>query len=246
MSTKRFTIVAAIAVAAVSLAGSAQAQMWGGPYGGAYFGGMGYPGMGFGWGLGYGGAGSTAAGGFLLGSAAQTAAAGQYNLLTSMGEKNYQDAYEHWIDNQKKREETYFEMRRMNASYRAETRRPTPSMEKLISFSNSRIPARLTAEQWDPAKGEIRWPNILKREEFAPQREALDSLFVERVKQPYSTGLGTENYREVRIITDGMHDVLRTLIGEITPDEFIVGNKFLNSLAYEARFDPDLNIVKNK
>lgn len=243
MSTKRFTIVTAIAVAVVSVAGSAQAQMMGGPYGGAYFGGLGYPGFGYGWG--FMGAGSTAAGGFLLGSAAQTMAAGQYNLMTSIGEKNYEDAYEHWIDNQKKREETYFEMRRMNASYRAETRRPTPSMEKLISFSNSRMPTRLTAEQWDSDKGEIRWPKILKREEFAAQREALDSLFVERVKQPYSTGLGTENYREVRIITDGMHDLLRTLIGEISPDEFIIGNKFLNSLAYEARFDPDLNVVKN-
>ncbi len=244
MSTKRFTFVAAIAVAAVSVVSSAQAQMMGGPYGGAYFGGMGYPGFGYGWG--FMGAGSTAAGGFLLGSAAQTMAAGQYNLMTSMGEKNYQDAYEHWIDNQKKREETYFEMRRMNASYRAETRRPTPSMEKLISFSNSRMPARLSAEQWDPAKAEIRWPKILTREEFAAQREALDSLFAERVKQPYSTGLGTENYREVRIVTDGMHDMLRTLIGEITPDEFIVGNKFLNSLAYEARFDSDMSIVKDK
>lgn len=245
MSTKRFTILAATAIAVAALAGSAQAQVWGGPYGGAYFGGMGYPGMGYG-GYGYYGAGSTPAGSFFLGAAAATAAEGEYNLLTSMGAKNYQDAYEHWIDNQKKREETYFEMRRMNASYRAEMRRPAPSMEKLISFSNSRMPARLTAEQWDPVKGEIRWPHILKREEFAAQRGALDSLFVERVKQPYSTGLGTENYREVRIITDGMHDLLRSLIGEITPDEFIAGNKFLNSLAYEARFDPDLNIATNK
>ena len=245
MGTKLLRIVALSALATIGLASSAQAQFWGGPTGGAFFGG-GFPGMGYG-GYGYGyGAGSTPAGSFLAGSAMQTAAAGEYNLMTAMAAKNYQDAYEHWIDNQKKREETYFEMRRMNASYRAETRRPTPSMEKLISFSNSRIPDRLTAEQLDAAKGEIKWPHILKREEFAPQRDALNALFAERVKQPYSTGIGTENYREVRLITDDMHDLLRSLIGDITPDEFIAGNKFLNSLAYEARFDPQLNVVTNK
>ncbi|HVW36378.1 MAG TPA: hypothetical protein VHB99_03700, partial [Pirellulales bacterium] len=84
----------ALSVAGVfAFAGSAQAQFMGGPMGGPFFGGYG------GYGLGYYGAGTTPAGSFLLGSAAQTAAAGEYNLLTSMGEKNYQDAYEHWIDN---------------------------------------------------------------------------------------------------------------------------------------------------
>jgi hypothetical protein len=118
------------------------------------------------------------------------------------------------------------------------------SMEKLISFSNARMPSRLTEEQLDPAKGELKWPHILQRPEFAKQREALETLFVERAKRPYHTGLGTENYREVRMITDDMHDVLRSLIENISPDEFITGNKFLNSLSYEARFDPELSVVK--
>ncbi|HEV7221541.1 MAG TPA: hypothetical protein VGN42_02510 [Pirellulales bacterium] len=239
MKTKYLRILALSACGVLAWSGSVHAQVFGGPFGGAFFGGGGYGMYGY-------GAGSTAAGSFLAGSAMQTAAAGQYNLLTSLGEKNYQDAYEHWIDNQKKREETYFEMRRMNASYRAETRSPPPSMEKLISFSNARMPSRLTAQQLDPVKGEVKWPRILQRPEFAPQRTALEALFSERATQPYSTGLGTENYREVRLITDDMHDVLRGLISDITPDEFIAGNKFLNSLSYEARFDPDLNVVDAK
>jgi hypothetical protein len=239
MRTKILQVFALSVAGVFAFGGSAQAQFMGGPMGGPYFGGFG---NGLGWGA--WGAGSTPAGSFLLGSAAQTAAAGEYNLLTSIGEKNYQDAYEHWIDNQKKREETYFEMRRMNASYRAETRSPPVSMEKLISFSNSRMPSRLTADQLDAAKGELKWPHILQRPEFANQREALETLFVERAKRPYHTGLGTENYREVRMITDDMHDMLRSLIEDISPDEFIIGNKFLNSLSYEARFDPELNVVK--
>lgn len=240
MRTKYLRILALSAVGVLAWANLVQAQGFGGPFGGAFFGG------GYGYGM-YGyGAGSTPAGSFLAGSAMLTAAAGQADFMNSLAAKNYQDAYEHWIDNQKKREETYFEMRRMNASYRAETRSPPPSMEKLISFSNARMPSRLTAEQLDPVKGEVKWPRILQRPEFAPQRAALAALFSERATQPYSTGLGTENYREVRLITDDMHDVLRGLIGDISPDEFIAGNKYLNSLAYEARFDPDLNVADTK
>ena len=238
MNSNYLRVFALSAAGVFALAGSAQAQFMGGPVGGPFFGGFG------GYGLGYYGAGTTPAGSFLLGAGAATAAAGEFNLLTSIGAKNYQDAYEHWIDNQKKREETYFEMRRMNASYRAEMRGAPVSMEKLISFSNARMPTRLTSDQLDPAKGELKWPHILQRPEFDKQREALDTLFVERAKRPYHTGLGTENYREVRMITDDMHDLLRSLISDISPDEFIVGNKFLNSLSYEARFDPELNVVK--
>src|SRR5690348_12667087 len=89
---------------------SAQRRYYGRGYGG--YGGYG--------GFGYGGAGSTAFGSAMLGIGAATAAAGSYNLNTSMAARNYQDAYEHWILNQKLREQTYFDMRRMNASYRAE------------------------------------------------------------------------------------------------------------------------------
>ncbi|HEV3341833.1 MAG TPA: hypothetical protein VG125_15810, partial [Pirellulales bacterium] len=75
---------------------TAQAQFFGGPVGGPVMGGFG--GWGSGWGL--AGAGSTAVGGALLGGAALTAAAGEAELMDSMAQKNYQDAYEHWIENQ--------------------------------------------------------------------------------------------------------------------------------------------------
>ncbi|HWB11872.1 MAG TPA: hypothetical protein VG826_21760 [Pirellulales bacterium] len=217
---------------------TAQAQFFGGPVGGPMFGG-------WGGGWGYLGAGSTAAGGALLGGAALTQAAGEFELMDSMAAKNYQDAYEHWIENQKLREATYFDMRRMNASYRAETHGTPATPEQLVAFSKSRLPDRLSTDQLEAESGQIKWPQILLRDEFAPERAALEYLFAERATRPYSTGLGTQNYREVRRVTDDMHDLLRSLLDVITPDEFIVGNRFLNSVAYEARFEPDTTLVTN-
>jgi hypothetical protein len=197
-------------------------------------------------GWGYGGpyAGSTVAGSALIGSAYQTMATGELILLDSMAAKNYQDAYEHWIENQKLREQTYFDMRRMNASYRAETH-PNIPPEQMVAFSKARLPDRLSTDQLQADTGQIKWPQVLLREEFAPERAALEYLFAERATRPYSTGLGTQNYREVRRVTDDMHDILRSLLDLITPDEFIMGNRFLNSVSFEARFEPDTTLVTN-
>jgi hypothetical protein len=223
----------------LAVSSTAQAQ-FGGPVGGPMMGGLG------GWG-GYGGpyAGSTVAGSFLIGSAYQTMAAGEAELYDSMASKNYQDAYEHWIENQKLRESTYFDMRRLNASYRAETHGAVPSPEQLVAFSKARLPERLSTDQLQAESGQIKWPQVLLRDEFAPERAALEYLFAERATRPYSTGLGTQNYREVRRVTDDMHDILRSLLDVITPDEFILGNRFLNSVSFEARFEPDTTLVTN-
>ncbi|HVX09752.1 MAG TPA: hypothetical protein VHC22_00990 [Pirellulales bacterium] len=244
------TMALAMAVGGMlAFSSPAQAQ-FGGPFGGPMFGGFGGGGLGGfggfgGWGWGTYGAGSTVAGSFLAGSAMQTAAAGEAVLYGSMAAKNYQDAYQHWIENQKLRETTYFDMRRMNASYRAETHGPVATPEQLVSFSKSRLPERLGPEQLDPERGQIKWPHVLLRDEFAAERAALEYLFAERATRPYSTGIGTQNYREVRRVTDDMHDLLRTMLDVITPDEFITGNKFVNSVAYEARFEPDASLVTN-
>jgi hypothetical protein len=181
----------------------------------------------------------------LIGAAAATEAAGEAEYFDSMAAKNYQDAYEHWIENQKLRESTYFDMRRLNASYRAETHGTVATPEQLIAFSRARLPERLTTDQLAVESGQIKWPQVLLRDEFAPERAALEYLFAERATRPYSTGLGTQNYREVRRVTDDMHDLLRSLLDVITPDEFIVGNRFLNSVAFEARFEPDTTLVTN-
>jgi hypothetical protein len=235
MRTKKIAFALTV-LSTLAWSPSVQAQAFGGPVGGPVMGGWGY-----GWG--FVGAGSTAAGSALLGGAALTAAAGEAEFMDSMAQKNYQDAYEHWVENQKLREATYYDMRRAYASYRAESHIAAPTPEQSLALSRSRLPRRMSEEQLDPHGGQIKWPEILLRDEFASDRAAVERLFAERTARPYDAGRGTRNFREVRQVTDGMHDRLRSLLSAITPDEFIVGNKFLNSLAYEARFVPDSTVA---
>ncbi|HXT61155.1 MAG TPA: hypothetical protein VN699_21120 [Pirellulales bacterium] len=201
-------------------------------------------GRGYGGGYGFG-AGSTAAGSFLAGSAMLTQAAGQYNLNTAKGATYYQQAYTQWINNQKLREQTYFDMRRMNASYRAEMemQRPHPTTDQLVVFSKSRDPERLKAEQLDPATAAVNWSSTLKEPEFAAERAKIEELFAQRLADPQDAGLGTHNYRDIERAVAAMNDTLHSKVGQIGADEYIAAHKFLQSLGYEARFAPESHIA---
>lgn len=191
------------------------------------------------------GPGSTAAGSFMMGSAALTEASGEAAYYSGMAAVSYQDAYQHWVENQKQREGTYFEMRRMSASYRAENHVASPTPDQAVSFSKSRLPQRMTTDQLNPQDGQINWPGVLLRKEFADNRAAMEKLFADRTAHPYDAGRNTQSFREIRRVSDRMHDTLRTLIHAVSPDEFIEGNKFLNSLTYEGRFAPDSTVAAN-
>jgi hypothetical protein len=166
------------------------------------------------------------------------AGAGQFNLGTSMAAKNYQDAYRQWIENEPRRVAAYFELRRMNDSYRASRRRSTPTPEEIEFYNRQRTPQRLSYEQLDERSGRLHWPAVLMGYEFGPQRLALAYLFAARSDHPSAAGLGTPNYHEALEQIAEMQSTLKAEIDEIRPDEFIAGQKFLKSLAHEARFVP--------
>jgi len=197
---------------------------------------------GYGRGGGYGGyggngAGSTVAGSFLAGSAMVTRSAGQFTLNASQAAKNYQDAYQHSLQNQKLRVSTYFDIRRMYASYRAERnmQHSVPTEEQVVGFNKSRLPQPLSPSEFDPAHGVLQWPSVLRNKQFDSDRHQLEGLFTQASEDPHSAGLGTDNYRQIRRAIGNLHDNLHSHIDDYTPNEYISANKFLKSLDYQAR-----------
>ncbi len=197
-------------------------------------------GYGYGWGYGgYGGygAGTTVAGSFLAGSAALTQAAGSFNYNTSRAAVNYQQAYQHYIENRKLAVQTYFDLRRMNASYRAEQemQHPHATPDEIVAFNQSRLPEPLSANVFDPGHGVLDWPPLLQRPEFAEHRAKIEGLYGEWAADPHGSGLGTQNCRDIDEAVADMSDKLRSEIKQFKPDEYIAASKFLKSLAFQAR-----------
>lgn len=164
------------------------------------------------------------------------AAAGQYNLESSKAAINYQQAYQMSIQNQELRAQTFFDKRKLNSSYRAEqeAQHPHATAEARAAFDRARAPAKLSAAEFDPARGVIQWPGILNLSEFEQSRAQLEELFRQAAADPHGSGLGTRNYRDIKRALDDLSEKLHAEISQFKPDEYIVASKFLKSLVYHA------------
>ena len=158
-------------------------------------------------------------------------------MLDWQAAKNYQDAYQYSVENQKLRTQTYFDMKRMDSSYRAEQQmvHPHATPEESAAFNRARVPAQLSANEFDPAQGVIEWPGVLNRPEFDEGRTRLAELFGQAAADPHNSGLGTQNYRDIEKAIDEMSEKLHSEIGQFKPNEYIAASKFLKSLVHQAR-----------
>jgi len=156
---------------------------------------------------------------------------GQYNLDTSMAAINATEARSRQMDNYKKGTQTYFEVREMNRRYRAAERGPRPTMEDLVRFAQAGRPDRLSPSELDPISGEIYWPILLRADEFAPERAALQQAFAGRADRG---AISTQEFSVVDATTEKLIRELRQNIADLPPNQYLAAKRFLESLAYEA------------
>lgn len=180
---------------------------------------------------------STLAEGFQRGLADIIRADGQYNRDTSIANINNQEAYSRYLDNQVKKVDTYFAKRQRNNSYRAQMRRPRAMPETYRRIARAAAPKRLCPQHVDHAMGMIYWPEVLTWECFTPYREAVDVVFAQRGP---TDGLGSQPARDIERYSDMMVCRLKNLVRELSPSEYVAARRFLDSLAYEARFAPGI------
>ncbi|MGH7134346.1 MAG: hypothetical protein ACREHD_01315, partial [Pirellulales bacterium] len=175
--------------------------------------------------------------------------AGMASLITAPAKAavSYQQAYQLYIQNHKLAVQTYFDLRRMNASYRAEQEmlHPHATPEEIAAFNQARQPPPLSGNEFDPGHGVIDWPPLLQRSEFDDYRHQLEGHFSEWASDPHAAGLGTQNCRDIQHVVADMSDKLHSEIKQFQPDEYIAATKFLRSLAFEARSAPG-NTVASK
>lgn len=137
------------------------------------------------------------------------------------------------LENDLKATKAYFEKRKMHADYRAQHAPPRADKEELARRAKSAAP-RTTAYHVDPVRGRIYWPSVLKREEFARQREQLDALFVQRKTQ--EAGVGSNFCRQTKALSLQMREELKRMVYQMAPAEYLAARRFLDVLAYEAQF----------
>ena len=142
------------------------------------------------------------------------------------------------LDNDAKATETFYQKRRTRERFLAEHARKRPSRETVVSRCNATRPDRPSACQLDPVRGTIHWPEALQGEQYEAYRTRLEALYAGRT--PANSGLGSEFCRQVEELASQMAGSLRSMIRQMSPTEYMAARRFIEGLAYEARFLPDV------
>ena len=176
---------------------------------------------------------TTVEGSYLSGAAAFAAGLGQYNLDTARAAKQFEDAYHQALDNRVYALQTYYELQRLNKTHWLADH-PRLTAEQIAQVNRSRLPRRPSATELDPTWGVIRWPDVLELPEFETPRRQLDDLFAHRADE--RPGVGTSFYRRVQALAGDMRKTLDDERATMSQMEWIQAMRFIESLAYEARF----------
>jgi len=175
---------------------------------------------------------STAAEGRLRGMGDLVRSQGQANLDNSAAAINYSVARRSEIENRKIGTDTYFEMREANKAYRAAERRPRANMEDLVRYAQAGKPKRLSPSELDIVTGRIHWPKLLLTDEFAAGRDKLEQAFSRRASESV---VGNDGYQKIQAETKTMLAELKEQVRQVSPSQYMLAKRFLESLAYEAR-----------
>lgn len=185
-----------------------------------------------GYGGGYGYGGGTVAGNYAMGMSDLVRSQGQANLLNSIAAGNLEDARSKDLDNRLKATNTYFELRKMNRSYREQEKSAPTSSEQIYRLAQQGAPRRTNALQLDPVSGAIAWPALFLDARYAAQREQLDKLFGARA----AGNLSPAAFGLMKTATDAMLDILAKSVRDYSVADYSAARAFLRSLAYEANF----------
>ena len=89
---------------------------------------------------------------------------------------------------------------------------------------------RLSAEQFDRETGVIQWPETLRDEGMASQREAIEKLAAARASNPDTA---QPDRLEVRRLTAEMKEQLKGQIQDIPASKYVGAKRFLDALVSE-------------
>jgi hypothetical protein len=181
--------------------------------------------------------------GILTGEARYLQGAGDYNRNTAEALKAREQARAIYLQNVRTGLKTYFELKEINAKYRAATAPMPLTKEKLDQWNLQDQPVRLSRREYNVDTGRIVWPAVLMTAPFDAERIQLEALFARRTANEF--GVASDFYRMVDLATDAMSARLKTYLQNgdkfFNDQEYMAAKNFLESLANEARLAPDLH-----
>lgn len=184
---------------------------------------------------------SSYAEGVLRGQASVLSAAGELAYMDSLASINYQEAQRRAIDNSVALTKAYFEKKEIKIEFDKKYGRKPLVGEARKKVIEHYMPKKLTAEEFNPANGQLVWPHILRQPEYGPIKLEIDTLFASRKFE--NSGDGSDTQRKISQLIRSMSALVRENIAVMSAEQYIDAQEFLRSVDAEAKstVSPDLN-----
>ncbi len=179
----------------------------------------------------------------LRGQARLREALGKQAYFRSLSAINLQKAIDAYLNNERERIESYYEMRDYRDEQVAAERNPI-SEEIAIRRAKEKAPDRLTSQQYDQKSGKIFWPKPLDDQVLKPYTRVIEENFAKRSDPGHHYGGGEA--RMIERIVKLIQRAVDSIKEELTPREYIALSDYLASIHYEAMFDLAGNRVINE
>jgi hypothetical protein len=79
--------------------------------------------------------------------------------------------------------------------------------------------------------GKFQWPLVLMDDNFEPTRKKVETLAADATKQAQSGGINPKTLKDLIDSTDKLQKELKNNVGNLEPNQYIKGKRYLNDLS---------------
>ena len=127
----------------------------------------------------------------------------------------------------------YYEKRGLYHTYQDAHRPTRATAQQYAEMARKAGPSRLTADQLWIKPGYLRWPSVLRHDDFAVCRGQIDNLLAER--SPTDSGAGSENCVLIQSQVDTLKTALAAKVRTYKSHDYLAARRFLENVALEAQ-----------
>ena len=156
-----------------------------------------------------------------------------YGKASAEAGKINQESREKSAQNDLLETRVYYEKRGLYHTYQDSHRNARATPQQYAEMARKAGPSRLPADQLWIKPGYLRWPSLLRHDDFAGPRGEIDNLLAQRT--PTDSGAGSENCVGIQCQVDVLKKNLCTKVKQYKTNDYLAARRFLENVALEAQ-----------
>ena len=156
-----------------------------------------------------------------------------YGKASAEAGKINQETREKSAQNDLLETKVYYEKRGLYHAYKETHKVTRATSEQYAEWAKKAGPTRIAADQLWIKPGYLRWPSMLRHDDFAVARGQIDTLLDQRT--PTNSGAGSDNCVQIAAQVDALKSALAAKVKQFKATDYLAARRFLDNIALEAQ-----------